>query len=257
MNNNNNNNNNSNNNNSINTNNYNNNMKNISDNSILSRIRIYLFIVFIAYFFIKIIYSPFKIYPNKYNYNSLILKSCDELNITKYLNNYTPEIWNTELYDFLILIILCILLFLFKSNNEFPMHNNSYINIPLWFSFIIGLLIPPLLTFFYGSKEDLQKTYDGIGIDYVTQNVNDRMKAELNKKNTVVRIESIILIIIGIIVVIINILTNLSSGIRWYGIFICIIIGLCVLLFFTKKNKKTYTDLLFEYKDKNDLIILK
>jgi hypothetical protein len=249
--------------NNTNTNNINNNTNNTNNtiidntNDFTSRIRIYLLIISISYFLIKILYSPFKIYPNKYNYNKFLLKSCQNTKIDKYLENYTPDIWNSELYDLLIVITLCILLFLFKFNNVFPKDKkNSFINKFLWLSFIIGLIIPPLYTFIYSYNNELN---DLINIVYKNSDLNNIMNEKSTSKNLLINIESICIIIIGIITIITTILTNLRKNIIWYCILVSITIFICIGIFFSKRNKTTYTSINYTDKDgentKNHIIV--
>ena len=197
-----------------NNNNLNNSLNSIDSNNLLGRIRIYLFIVFISYFIIKILYAPFGIYPDKYNYGKYLLKSCKNINVENYIKNYTPDIWNTELFDFLILMVLCIILFLFKFNNTFPKDfKNSFTNISLWLPFIITLFIPPLLTIIY-SNNKLNKNYNGVEIEYITSDEN--IIKMLNKNNIFIYIESFIIIFIGIAIIIISIITNQDYRIKYH-----------------------------------------
>ena len=124
-------------------------------NTFASRIRIFLMIIFIGYFAVKIFYAPLKIYSEKYSYKTVELKGTDISE--NLLHDYTPGIWNTELNDFIIVIILLILLFLFKFNSNFPKYNNRFTNLFLWIPFIIGLLIPPLVNKLYNKKNENRK----------------------------------------------------------------------------------------------------
>ena len=160
-------------NNNINNINNKNNIKNIKnlnnliiENNVMGKVRLYLLILTAGYFVIKIVFAPFNIFPNKYNYKSLQVKVNAADPSYNLLNDYTPGVWNSELTDYLIMIVLAILLFVFKLNNTFPLDtNNTFINIPLWGFFMLGLIIPPILQDFYNSSIKLEKVYNGIAYE--------------------------------------------------------------------------------------------
>jgi len=210
------------------------------NDTFISRIRIYLLIIFIGYFIIKIILAPFGVYSNKYNYKTIDLRGTNIDNNILY--DYTPGIWNSELTDFIIVMVMSILLFLFKFNNTFPMYNNKYSNIWLWIPFIIGLILPSFFISIYNKNSELQKLSQKININELKIN---------NTFNTVVTFEFIILIILGIIVIIMNIATNLNKSIISYVIFVILLIAICILLYAFRDKSKSYTDILLtKYPDR-------
>lgn len=210
------------------------------NDTFISRIRIYLLIIFIGYFIIKIILAPFGVHSNKYNYKTIDLRGTNIDNNILY--DYTPGIWNSELTDFIIVMVMSILLFLFKFNNTFPMYNNKYSNIWLWIPFIIGLILPSFFISIYNKNSELQKLSQKININELKIN---------NTFNTVVTFEFIILIILGIIVIIMNIATNLNKSIISYVIFVILLIAICILLYAFRDKSKSYTDILLtKYPDR-------
>ena len=206
------------------------------NDSFVGRIRIFLMIIFIGYFGIKIFYAPLKIYAEKYSYKTVELKGTDISE--NLLHDYTPGMWNSELNDFVILIILSILLFLFKFDTTFPKYNNKYTNLFLWIPFIVGLLIPPLVNKLYNKKNESNKGLCNSGDNAA----KEQDTASIRIFNTGIAIEFFILIIIMIASILITILTNLNKNIVPYLVYAGLIIALCILLFVFRSKSTTYTD---------------
>ena len=106
--------------------------------------------IIIGYFGIKIIYGFFfNFYPSKYYYRNIDVTSNDtESNISSNitLNAYIPGMWNNEIGDFITLIVICSIVYIFSN-----VSNKSFIDIygNLSFSFISGYILglgyPPIL----------------------------------------------------------------------------------------------------------------
>jgi hypothetical protein len=110
----------------------------------------FLAIIIIGYFSIKIIYPLFfNYYPEKYYYNTLQIHTNEKINsesentenIT--LNAYVPGMWNNEITDFITLIVLSYIIFVFTHfSNKSCIDNNGIINLNFLIGYIIGLGYP-------------------------------------------------------------------------------------------------------------------
>ena len=71
-----------------------------------TRLRTYLIPLIFGYFLIKLFFATFGVYPKKYYNQTMTINSNDE-NADKesVLNAYVPGLWNSELTDFLVIII--------------------------------------------------------------------------------------------------------------------------------------------------------
>ena len=98
----------------------NNNTDIINDNFI-NRIRIFLLLIFVGYFGIKIILAPFGIYPNKYNYKTLDLRGT---NIDKNIL-YDLDVSANCKKVFFYNMSYCVLSGLFVLINTFPFTDNG------------------------------------------------------------------------------------------------------------------------------------
>ena len=133
-------------------------------------------------------------------------------------------------------MILCILLFLFKFDNSFPMYHNKFTNLWLWLPFIGGLLIPPLFISIYNQNNKLKNLFEK------SKAVNE---VKINKNfNTVITVEFIGLLILGIVIIIYSIITNIGKSIINYVIYVILLIGICILLYVFRDKTHSYTDIL-------------
>ena len=128
-----------------------NNSNNNSNNGVIdmfsTRLRTYLIPLIFGYFLIKLFFATIGVYPKKYYNQTMTINSNDE-NVDKesVLNAYVPGLWNSELTDFLVMVMMSLILFFVKGNGLFPLSANGGINYTLWISFAIGLFIPVLKT---------------------------------------------------------------------------------------------------------------
>jgi|688.fasta_scaffold228767_3 hypothetical protein len=209
-----------NNNNKTNNNNNNNNNSNISIDFV-DRIRVYLIVIIFGYFIIKLIFALFGVYPDKYYNQTITLNSNSSEEINQIINAYVPGVWNSELTDFLIMIIMCVILFFVKFNNIFPFQNaNKNINYILWIPFIIGLIIPVIKIILF------------------------------NKSTIFDNIQVIIIICIGIFMLIYNIFSK-QSNIIFYIIYSGIIILITTMLYILRNKGSIFTNILYNVRNKN------
>lgn len=116
-------------------------------------IKMFITIVILGYFGIKIVYAFFfGYYPDKfYNRDIQINSNQSDSNNVKdiVVNAYVPGLWNTEITDFITTVVLCFIIYIF-TNLSTKHFINSYGNIELSFllGYIIGLGYPPIYTFY-------------------------------------------------------------------------------------------------------------
>jgi hypothetical protein len=140
-------------------------MNNLNDNNVMNnsigimngRIKFYLSIIFISYFLVKAIFASFDYYPDKFYNRSFTIKSNKKGEYQTAIQSFIPGVWNSELNDLVITLILVIVIFFFKSDTNFPLMGNSYANFMLWGSFFFGLLIEPFRTIV---REEGEKEYN-------------------------------------------------------------------------------------------------
>jgi len=203
----------------------NNNNNNSISVSLLYRIRVYLIVIIIAYFLVKLIFGLFKVYPRKY-YNQTIT-----INTNKYINDdeteqiinaYVPGMWNSELTDFLIMVVMSLILFFIKFNNTFPLTTgNSAFNYTLWLPFIVTLVLPGIFT---------------------------ATTTDVDKYNSVI---SIVVFSMAIFMIFFNLFSG-SAGGSWvyYIVFSILIAGLGIMMYVIKSNSSVYTTVLYNVREK-------
>lgn len=132
------------------------------------QIQTFFAILILGYFGIKIVYSAFfKYYPNKYYNRNVQITSNDENNsnaenIT--LNAYIPGVWNNEMTDFITLLVLGIIIYIFTNvTGKSIINQYGNLNIAFLFGYIIGLGYPPIYTslvnFYRNSKINFLKYF--------------------------------------------------------------------------------------------------
>ena len=208
-------------------NNFGNNSNNNTNNGVIdmfsTRLRTYLIPLIFGYFLIKLFFATFGVYPKKYYNQTMTINSNDE-NVDKesVLNAYVPGLWNSELTDFLVMVMMSLILFFVKGNGQFPLSPSGGINYTLWISFAIGLFIPVLKTQVYESSVDFDNFY------------------------------SILIAVIGIFILIYNLIFNSSAGNKGgYAIFTGLIILITVLLYVFKNKSNVFANILYNIRDKN------
>jgi len=111
------------------------------------KIETFLSIIIIGYFIIKIIYGFFfNFFPQKYyfrniniNTNEASLQNTEEIT----LNAYVPGIWNNEITDFISLLVLCYVIYIYTNVSSKNLINEyGNLNLSFLFGYIIGLGYP-------------------------------------------------------------------------------------------------------------------
>lgn len=100
----------------------------------------YLSLIIFGYFGIKIFLSWFKIYPKKYYQKKLLINTCSDDKNTEniVMNGYVPGLWNSEITDFIITVVLASITFVFTDmTRRGTMGEYGSIN---WF-FLLGYLL--------------------------------------------------------------------------------------------------------------------
>ena len=184
--------------------------------------RVYLIVIIFGYFLIKLIFATFGVYPNKYYHQTITLNTNSGESDEQIVNAYMPGVWNSELTDFLIMVIMCIILFFVKFNNIFPLTNNgSVMNYALWVPFIIGMIIPAIKA----SAFSTSTIYDNI--------------------------ISIIVVFIGFVMIIYYFFTSSGSSKVKYLIYTGLIILIAVMLYILRNKSSIFTNVLYNIRDKN------
>jgi len=93
------------------------------------QMEVFLSIIIIGYFGIKVVYGYFfNFYPEKYYYRNINITTNEKVDgrntgdIT--LNAYTPGVWNNEITDFITLIVLSTVIFVYTH-----VSTKSFVNI--------------------------------------------------------------------------------------------------------------------------------
>jgi hypothetical protein len=203
----------------------------------INQIETFLSIIIIGYFGVKIVYSFFfNFYPQKYYNRNLSIKTNENKinnldnteNIT--LNAYMPGIWNNEITDFITLIILSVIIFIYThvSTKSF-IDINGNLSLSFLFGYIIGLGYPPIYVNYIKLYSDQINSSDMIKYVYLS-----------------------ILIIFIIYIVILNYYTSLritSSHKTSYMVYVLAIILIIFGSIYAKKNIKTYNSVTYFYND--------
>ena len=198
------------------------------------QIEVFLSIIIMGYFGIKIVYGTFfNFYPQKYYYrninistNESSVNSTNTENIT--LNAYMPGVWNNEMTDFITLIVLCGIVFIYTNiSTKSFIDINGNLSLSFLFGYIIGLGYPAIYS------------------NYI--------KLYNNNVNTSIMFKYIYLVILVIFIIFIIILNyNQSNKISSYHkinylVYACSIILLFFGLLLTKKNIKSYNILYYSH----------
>jgi len=208
-----------------------------NDNDIINptkQIEVFLSIIILGYFGIKIVYGTFfNFYPQKYYYKNITIStnessdnSANTENIT--LNAYMPGVWNNEMTDFVTLIVLCGVIFVYTN-----VSTKSFIDINgnLSLSFLFGYII-------------------GLGYPAIYSNYVKLYNNEVNSSTMIKYMYLIILVIFIVFIIILN--YSQSKKISSYHkinylVYACSIILLFFGLLFAKKNIKSYNSVTYFY----------
>lgn len=118
------------------------------------QLKSYMSMIIFGYFGVKVVYGLFfKFYPEKYYYRNIEINTGDvesevnednTKNVT--LNAYMPGVWNTEITDFVVTVILAFIVYIYTNLGVRSMiDDDGNMNTGLLFGYIIGLGFPPFL----------------------------------------------------------------------------------------------------------------
>ena len=195
-------------------------------NNNYKQLEVFLSIIIIGYFGIKIVYSSlFNFYPQKYYYRNLNITTNEKdgvntENIT--LNAYVPGLWNSELTDFITAIVLCGIVFVFTNvSTKSFVDENGNLSLSFLFGYIIGLGYPAIYNnYMYFFKKEVKYIY----------------------------LFLLVAFIIFIILLNYNEAGKISSDHKVkYLVYICAVILLFFGLIFSKKNIKSYNSVTYFY----------
>jgi hypothetical protein len=207
---------------------YSNNINNNNNNTL----QIFLSLIIIGYFGIKIVYSTFfKYFPDKFYYKTIEINKNDDKAI---ISSYVPNQWNNEFTDFITLLTLCFIIYVFSNFASKNIISKSGVISP---SFLIGFII--------GLGFPIYKK-NVLNIQTQTQTEDENKNINLNNNNNF--IIGFILSIIAIIAIVSNYSNGDSMNV---SIYLVTIFMLLFGLYFTRK--KTETKLTTKvYNTKND-----
>jgi hypothetical protein len=115
----------------------------------LKQMEKFMAIIIMGYFGIKIVFGGmFGFYPEKYYYRNIQVStndnSCEEnisQNVT--INGYIPGMWNNELTDFVSMLVLCYVVFVFTNFwNKTCIDQHGNLNFLFLFGYLLGLSYP-------------------------------------------------------------------------------------------------------------------
>ena len=196
----------------------------------LKQMEKFMALIIIGYFGIKIVFGGvFGFYPEKYYYRNIQVStndtSCEEnvsQNVT--INGYIPGMWNNELSDFISMLVLCYVVFVFTNFwNKTFIDQYGNLNFLFLFGYLLGLSYPIYKTLY------LDKYYTSI-----EQTIN------YFKYFKYVLFVLFFVIICGINLVSIGEDTNKNNKVD-YITFILVIILILSGLFLTRKTTKDYS----------------
>ena len=192
------------------------------------QLQTFISMIIVGYFGVKIIYGIFfNFYPEKYYYRNIDINTSDPENkdiITKnvVLNAYMPGVWNTEITDFIVTVVLCLIIYIYTNMaNRAMIDNNGNLNKGLLFGYIIGLGFPPFM-----------KTINPL------MNVNENSKSGMSVLNCL----SIVLFVIILLIIVISNYSFVGdnfNNVLSYTTFIAVIILLLFGLFIARKTQQT------------------
>ena len=122
------------------------------DESSQNQIQTFLSIVILGYFGIKIVYGLFfNFYPKKFYYRNIQITTNEETStdsITEKItvNAYVPGMWNNEMTDFITLLGLSIIIYVYTNiSGKSFIDSNGNLSLPFIFGYIIGLGYPAFI----------------------------------------------------------------------------------------------------------------
>ena len=188
-------------------------------NPLINKLRVFLIMIIFGYFLIKLAFAMFGVYPDKYYNQTITLNTNLDSNPTQIVNAYVPGVWNSELTDFLIMVIMCVILFFVKFNGPFPFTSSgSKMNYALWIPFIVGLAIPAI---------KVATSVDSAVFNNVT---------------------SVAVLIIGGFIMVFNIISSFTPS---YLVFSGLIIVTAIMLYILRNQSNIFSNVLYNVRDKN------
>lgn len=116
------------------------------------QLQTFISMVILGYFGVKIVYGIFfNFHPEKYYHRNIDIntsdaeeKSINTKNVV--LNAYMPGVWNTEITDFIVTVVLCSIIYIYTNiANRAMIDDNGNLHTGLLFGYIIGLGFPPFM----------------------------------------------------------------------------------------------------------------
>lgn len=118
-------------------------------------LKTYFAIIILGYFGVKIVYGLFfNFYPEKYYHKNIYVTTNEEPNpdnpdssVTNdiILNAFVPGLWNNEIIDFITMIILTYIIYVFTNvSNKSYINKYGNVNITFIIGYILGLGYPPI-----------------------------------------------------------------------------------------------------------------
>lgn len=114
------------------------------------QLQLFFSLIIIGYFGIKIVYAWFfNFYPEKYYYKNVKITTNenDSDNITKdvIINSFMPGLWNNEMTDFITLIVIVFIIYIFTNvSGKSIVNQYGIFNISFIVGYIIGLGYPAI-----------------------------------------------------------------------------------------------------------------
>ncbi len=200
--------------------------KNVNENNTQETIQTFISFIIIGYFGVKIVYSTFlQYYPDKFYHKSIEI-SKDETNEDKsVISTYIPNYWNNEFVDFITLLTLSFVIYIFSNFNSKSIITKSGVISP---SFFVGYLI-------------------GLGYPIYRKYTTTSNPSSINDSNT---ITGGLLFIIAIIAIISNYSTAVDHSVNVSIYFVTIFILLYGLYLTRKKSESKLSTKV--YNTKND-----
>lgn len=202
----------------------------------------FLAIVIIGYFGIKIIYgSFFNFYPEKYyqrniniSTNERHIQSEDSNTETITLNAYMPGMWNNEITDFITLLVLSFIIYVFTNfSNKSFIDINGNLSLLFLIGYIIGLGYPPIKTSYLNLLKRGAESTGGT-----------------NNTSSLSTMGYVILFAFAIFIIILNYTSIDKSDVRGeinYTTYIVVLVLLLAGLLLTRKKSNTYSTVSYSY----------
>ena len=205
------------------------------------QIEVFFSLIILGYFGVKVVYGTFfQFYPQKYYYRNLEINSTssssseDSKNKDKentnqlVLNAYMPGMWNSEITDFVVAIILSLIIFIYTSMpNRSMISEEGNLNPALLFGYILGCGYPPI-------KHNLEPLINRASSSSLGQNIFNCFGILL-----------FIFLVTFIIIANYFSMNNESNSYVGYLTYVCAIILLIFGLYFGRKVSATTTQITY------------